>query len=259
MIAAERTVDASATTLPPVVRAMEHGRLERVIVRGLSVAELERLLGIVLDMELPPSTLKRLHRTSGGNPFYAIEVAPRCSVGQGGGSARAAAAGQPVGTDPDRIGALSPAAADVVLHASALSQPTVGMIETAVGEDVASKGLAEAGEAGVLLVEAGVLRFAHPLLAAEAYAQAGADRRRAVIHRGRAGRRTGGTCEAHGPGGRRAGRHRGCRPRAGGRTRPPARCAGRCSRARRASRGAYPARRRRARRSSVSLWQPDTC
>ena len=181
LIAAERTVDASASTLPPVVRAMEHGRLERVIVRGLSVAELERLLGNVLEMDLPPSTLKRLHRTSGGNPFYAIEIARAMQR-------RGKAADQRDLPLPDslselirdRIGALSPAAADVVLHAAALSQPTVGMIETAVGEDVASQGLAEAGEAGVLRVEAGVLRFAHPLLAAEAYAQAGVDRRRAV-------------------------------------------------------------------------------
>ena len=43
-----------------------------------------------------------------------------------------------------------------------------------------AQGLAEAEEAGVLRVEAGVLRFAHPLLAAEAYAEAGVDRRRAV-------------------------------------------------------------------------------
>ena len=181
LIAAERTVDASASTLPPVVRAMEHGRLERVIVRGLSVAELERLLGNVLEMDLPPSTLKRLHRTSGGNPFYAIEIAR--AMQRRGKTADQRDLPLPDSLSElirDRIGALSPAAADVVLHAAALSQPTVGMIETAVGADVAAPGLAEAGEAGVLRVEAGVLRFAHPLLAAEAYAQAGVDRRRAV-------------------------------------------------------------------------------
>ncbi len=181
LIAAERTVDPSATTLPPVVRAMEHSRLERVSVRGLSVTELERLIGDGLGMDLPPSTLKRLHRTSGGNPFYAIEIARAMQR-------RGQRADQPELPLPDslselirdRIGTLSPAAAEVVLHAAALSQPTVLMVETAVGEDVAARGLTEAGEAGVLRVEAEVLRFAHPLLAAEAYAQASVDRRRAV-------------------------------------------------------------------------------
>ena len=141
LIAAERTVDASATTLPPVVRAMEHGRLERVSVRGLSVAELERLIGSVLEMELPPSTLKRLHRTSGGNPFYAIEIAR--AMQRRGKTADQRELPLPDSLSElirDRIGALSPAAADVVLHAAALSQPTVGMVETAVGEEVADPG-----------------------------------------------------------------------------------------------------------------------
>ena len=127
LIAAERTVDASATTLPPVVRAMEHGRLERVTVRGLSVTELERLIGNVLEMELPPSTLKRLHRTSGGNPFFAIEIAR--AMQRRGKSVDQRELPLPDSLSElirDRIGALSPAAADVVLHAAALSQPTVG-------------------------------------------------------------------------------------------------------------------------------------
>ena len=254
LIAAERTVDASATTLPPVVRAMEHGRLERVIVRGLSVAELERLLGNVLEMELPPSTLKRLHRTSGGNPFYAIEIARAMQR-------RGKAADQRDLPLPDslselirdRIGALSPAAADVVLHAAALSQPTVGMIETAVGEDVANHGLAEAGEAGVLRVEAG-----RPPVRASTPGGGGLcpggcrPAESGAPYRGRAGRRAGGAGEAHGTGGRGAGRRRGGRTRTGGRTRPPARCAGRGRRAHRASGRTYPARRRGRSGASVS-------
>jgi DNA-binding CsgD family transcriptional regulator len=182
LIAAERTVDPSAT-LPPVVRAVEHGRLERVNVRGLSVGELERLLGNVLEMDLPPSTLKRLHRTSGGNPFYAIEIAR--AMQRRGKTADQRELPLPDSLSElirDRIGALSPAAAEVVLHAAALSQPTVHIVEAALGADAAARGLAEAGEAGVLRVEAGLLRFAHPLLAAEAYAQAGVEQRR-LVHR----------------------------------------------------------------------------
>lgn len=183
LIAAERTVEASAT-LPPVVRAIEHGRLERVNVRGLSVAALERLLSTVLEMDLPPTTLKRLHRTSGGNPFYAIEIAR--AMQRRGKTADHRELPLPdslSGLIRDRISALSPAATEVVLHAAALSQPTVRIVEAAVGAEMAAEGLADAGAAGVLRVEGGLLRFTHPLLAAEAYAQAVVERRRAV-HRG---------------------------------------------------------------------------
>jgi DNA-binding CsgD family transcriptional regulator len=180
LIAAQRTVEPSAM-LPPVLRAVEHSRLERLSVRGLSIAELERLLSSVLEMEMPPSTLKRLHRTSGGNPFYAIEIA-RAMKGRGktADHRELPLPDSLSGLIRDRISALPPAAAEVVLHAAALSQPTVRIIEAAVGADVAAAGLADAGDAGVLRVEGGLLRFAHPLLAAEAYAQAGVDRRRAA-------------------------------------------------------------------------------
>ena len=178
LIAAQRTMESQAD-LPPVIRAVEHGRLERIPIAGLSLADLDRLLGAVLEMHLPPSTLKRLHRTSGGNPFYAIEIAR--ALQRRGTSADQRELTVPdslAGLVRDRVAALPPAAADVVLHAAALSQPTMSLVETAVGPDVAAQGVADAIEAGVLRADTDLLRFAHPLLAAEAYAHAGVDRRR---------------------------------------------------------------------------------
>ena len=180
LIAAERTV-AATSILPPVIRAVEHGSLQRIRVGGLSLPELDRLLETVLEMELPPSTLKRLHKTSGGNPFYAIEIAR--ALQRRGTSADHRELTVPdslAGLVRDRIAALPPVAADVVLHAAALSHPTVSLVEAAVGAEVAARGVADATDAGVLTVEADVLRFAHPLLAAEAYAQASVDRRQAA-------------------------------------------------------------------------------
>jgi DNA-binding CsgD family transcriptional regulator len=180
LIAAERSAEPTPN-LPPVIRAVEHGRLDRISVRGLSLTDLDRLLASVLDMELPPSTLKRLHRTSGGNPFYAIEIARALQRRETTADQRDLMLPDSLaGLIRDRIAALPQAAADVVLHAAALSQPTASLVEAAVGPDVAAQGVADAIEAGVLSAEAGLLRFAHPLLAAEAYAQASVDRRRAV-------------------------------------------------------------------------------
>jgi len=130
-----------------------------------------------------PSTLKRLHRTSGGNPFYAVEIARALQ--------RRGLTGV-VGDLPlpdtlselvrDRLDALSEAASDVVVHASALSQPATGTIVAAVGEEIARAGLADAAAAGVLTDDDGLVRFSHPLLAAEAYAGLDEARRR-HLHR----------------------------------------------------------------------------
>ncbi|HYI65759.1 MAG TPA: AAA family ATPase [Candidatus Limnocylindrales bacterium] len=180
LIAAERTA-APTSALPPVIRAVEHARLQRISVGGLSLADLDQLLGSVLEMDLPPSTLKRLHRASGGNPFYAIEIAR--SMQRRGRNADLREFRLPdslAGLVHDRIGALPPAAAEVVLHAAALSQPTMPIVRAAVGVDRAVRGLAEANEAGVLMAEGDVLRFAHPLLAAEAYQRAETQHRRAA-------------------------------------------------------------------------------
>jgi len=82
----------------------------------------------------------------------------------------------------DRLGALSPAAAAVVVDASALSHPTVGMLEALVGRDTATAGLADAATADITTIDGTLVRFTHPLLAAEAYAGLG-EARRHDLHR----------------------------------------------------------------------------
>jgi tetratricopeptide (TPR) repeat protein len=135
-------------------------------------------------VNLPPSTVSRVHRASGGNPFYAIEIARAL---QRRGLTRLE--GQLRLPDTlaalvrDRLEALSDAAEVVVAHASALSQPTVEVIDAAVASRVSGAGLADAVAAAVVTVDGNLIRFAHPLLAGEAYARLREGERREVHRR----------------------------------------------------------------------------
>ena len=170
VVAGQRTAGAGSG-MPPLIGAMAAERVTTLRLAPLSAAHTEQLLAETLNLHLAPSTMKRLHRTSGGNPFYAVEIARAL---QRRGLTRV------VGELPlpdtlrglvrDRLDALSDEASAVVVHASALSQPATRTIVAAVGDETARAGLADATAAGVLTEDAGLVRFSHPLLAAEAYA-----------------------------------------------------------------------------------------
>ncbi|HUH08256.1 MAG TPA: LuxR C-terminal-related transcriptional regulator [Egibacteraceae bacterium] len=82
----------------------------------------------------------------------------------------------------ERLASLSPAAREVVTHAAALSQPAASHLEMALGPEAARIGLEEARAADVIASGDGAIRFAHPLLAAEAYGAMGETERR-ELHR----------------------------------------------------------------------------
>jgi DNA-binding NarL/FixJ family response regulator len=144
---------------------LERGSLTRIEVGPLSLGGLHHLLGAHLGAAPPRPTLARITETSGGNPFFALELARALGGAEPGDplplprSLHDLVAG--------RIEALSPAARDAALLAAALSRPTV----QAVGATPTV--LHEAEAAGVLVVERDRIRFSHPLLAAAVYGAAG--------------------------------------------------------------------------------------
>ncbi len=175
LVVAERSA-AGAGGRPSVVAALAAERITDLSVAPLSPADIDRLLAEVLGLHLAPSKLKRVHRTSGGNPFYAVEIG------------RAFQARGSTGEVPlpesltsllrGRLAALSTDARDVVNHAAAVSQPTAALLEAAIGRQRARDGMAEARKSAVLSADDDPIRFTHPLLSAEAYAGiAEADRR----------------------------------------------------------------------------------
>ena len=167
-------------------RAVPEGRLERLTPGPLSLAALHHLIRDRLGSAPPRPALARLADASGGNPFLALEIARALGADW---SVLAGGAPLPVPRDlqaiaRERVDGLSARGRYASLVAAAVSRPTRELILKAVApEDDAGTGLLEAEEAGVLVTEAGRLRFTHPLLASALYGSATPERRRR-LHEG---------------------------------------------------------------------------
>jgi DNA-binding CsgD family transcriptional regulator len=139
----------------------------------LTIAAPHHLIRDRLGRTLPRPLLVRVAASSGGNPFYALEIARALLDSP---APLRAGQGLPV---PDtlkqllvrRLRTLSTGARHFLLAASAISHPTVGALERALGEDVTGA-LDEAEEAGMVDLEGARIRFAHPLFASVVYSSA---------------------------------------------------------------------------------------
>ena len=168
VIASERT--RVATVAPAILAELPADRVVRLPVRPLSAEEADRLLDDSLNLRLSPTTLRRVHRMAGGNPFHVLEIG-RAVVA---GGADQASGHVPLpeslgGLLRARLASLSADAREVAAHVAALSHPTAALVEAALGPERASSGLAEAREAEVLAAGDDPIRFTHPLLATELY------------------------------------------------------------------------------------------
>jgi DNA-binding CsgD family transcriptional regulator len=165
----------------PLVVAAFAGPVERVHVGPLGVDAMGLLLDRILDTRFRRPALARIHAESGGNPFFAIEIARavrRAGVDIGLGVLELPAEmSHLVG---GRLDALPPHTREPLAAIAALAQPTPELLEMAFTG--AAKAIGAAVDGGVLEIETDRLRFTHPLLAAAAYARLDEDERR-VLHR----------------------------------------------------------------------------
>jgi DNA-binding CsgD family transcriptional regulator len=168
---------AAAGTEPSSLEpALPSSRIERIRVGPLSVGAIQAVLVEQLGRVFARPTLVRIHETSGGNPFYAIELA------------------RALGPDVDptlplpvpetleelvaaRLAGLPSAAREGLVLASALGDPSLKLLHAAGIDDHA---LESARAAHVIEVTNGLVRFAHPLLSSVLYqGLSSAERRRA--------------------------------------------------------------------------------
>ena len=163
-----------------LARALPEERLGRIAPGPLSLAALHHLVKARLGSSLPRPLLARLADASGGNPFFALEMA-RALAGRAGDHS----AGEPLPVPQSleelvaaRVSGLSAPARQVLLATTALSHPTAATLAQALPADDVQAGLLEAEEAGVLVTEQDRVRFSHPLLASFVYGSASAERRR---------------------------------------------------------------------------------
>jgi DNA-binding CsgD family transcriptional regulator len=162
-------------------RALPAHQLTTVEVGPLDASDLHHVLQSHLGVVLPKPRLEEVRQASDGNPFYALEIV-RMLQRRG----VPVDAGQPLPVPASlhdlvhgRLLALSPVSRDYLLAAAAQAQPTVSLAEVVSGVD-REKGLGPALAARVVEVEAGRIRFTHPLLAAGAYEIADPGRRTEV-------------------------------------------------------------------------------
>jgi DNA-binding CsgD family transcriptional regulator len=162
-------------------RAVPDDRLRVVDVGGLSVGATHELLRARLGATFPRPTLIRLWETSRGNPFFALELA---SALQRKGGTLAPGEELPIPSDLGellhaRINGLGAAALEVARAVAALADPTVTLVEAALGAHF-DPGLAEALDARMLELDGQRLRFTHPLLSAAVAARQTPARRRSL-------------------------------------------------------------------------------
>jgi len=169
-----------------LARALPEERLARIVPRPLSLAALHHLVKSRVGSSLPRPLLARLAEASGGNPFFALEIARALAS-----RAEDHAAGEPLPVPRSleelvvaRVGGVSAAARQVALAAAAVSRPTASVLADALSaEHDFGAALVEAEEAGILVSERERIRFAHPLLASVIYGSASPERRRQLHKR----------------------------------------------------------------------------
>ena len=180
VVLASRGVDADVPLA--LDQALPGEAVRRLLVGPLSGDSLERLVRARLGVHLGPPALRQLEAASGGNPYFALELARSLAerdvpLGPGEplpvpGSLRTLLG--------ERLADLAPAVREVALTVSALARPTVALVEASLRSADPAAALAGAVDAGVLEIDGDRLRFAHPLIASVVYADAPAPQRRTL-------------------------------------------------------------------------------
>jgi DNA-binding CsgD family transcriptional regulator len=166
---------------PPLglVRAMADDVFTRLRIGPLSLGALNELLRTRLDFSCARPTLRRLVEESGGNPFFALELARALQRRD-----LRIEPGQPLPVPPslhglvaDHLAALPTRTHEALLVAALAFEASVELVGRALEGDPWER-LLPAAEADVIRLEGNVLRFTHPLLASAVQASVDARRRR---------------------------------------------------------------------------------
>ncbi len=165
-------------------RALPDRCLHRLVVGPLTLQATRDMLRSQLATGFPRSVLLRIHETSAGNPFFALELG-RALIRRGIERGRGAALLVPSNLRDlvrDRLSELALPVRQVLLTVSAASQPTVPLVAEAIGGPTAEDDIEAAVNAGVIEGNGGLIRLKHPLLASVLHSES-STRTRRDIHR----------------------------------------------------------------------------
>lgn len=157
--------------------------LTRLRIRPLPLGGLHALIAARLGHTLPRPTITRIHDISGGNPFFALELAARTATGES----------DAIVDLPDtlsalvrgRIGDADDEESTVLLAAASTAAPTVELIAQGAGltETRVVELLDSAASRAIVGLDGNRVRFTHPLFATGVYTGATPARRRAMHRR----------------------------------------------------------------------------
>lgn len=162
-------------------------QVSRLRIGPLSLAALHKLVRERLDLALTHPLAARLTRASGGNPFYALEIARLIKQEGLDAADLGASLAIPRGlryAAASRIARLAPPAREAVVAAFALARPTEDVLEAdLVLAGHPAGGIELAVQAQTLELGEGRVELAHPLLGSAAYAELTGTQRRALHSR----------------------------------------------------------------------------
>jgi ATP/maltotriose-dependent transcriptional regulator MalT len=181
VLVTERSEPGSGTAAAWLQLARPDG-MARIRLGPLSLGGLHTLISMRLGRSFPRPTMVRIAELSGGNPFYALELAR--AIKTGSNSASPMLPGTLAELMRTRIGLLDSDVRDLLLAAACVAGPTVDLLAQATGTTVERtvELLDEAQGKGLIAIDGNRVRFTHPLLARGVYTHAGPARRR-KMHR----------------------------------------------------------------------------
>ena len=169
LVVALRT-DGRGDPMPPLGLGAWRSGVEHVEVGALSATDLGAVLAHHMVAPPPRPRVELITQRSAGNPMFALELARR-------GTDRESVPRTLHQAVLERLRDLAPEAREAINVAATMLEPREDrLLDAGVGRS----GLAAAVSADVLMLDAGVVRFSHPLLASIAYDTLGADERRQI-------------------------------------------------------------------------------
>lgn len=160
-----------------IEKALADENVRRLPLRPLSVGALHMLLRDRVHRAFARQTLLRIHERSGGNPFYALELAR--ALGSEVDLTQPLPVPQTLeGLVRARLTGLPATTREALALAAAFGAPSTSLLERA---GVDPRALDAAVAANVIEHGDGALRFSHPLLSSVLYADLADDRQR--VHR----------------------------------------------------------------------------
>src|SRR5262245_41984872 len=154
----------------------------RVRLRPLGIHDLHAAVSARLRRPFSRPTMGRIHEVSGGNPFYAIELAR--AIAERAPGVETSLPRTLADVVRARLSGLDSEVHAALIAASCMASPTVELVSSAtINHDDRMIELLESAESkGIIAIDGNRIQFAHPLLARGVYTEAAPGRRR-TMHR----------------------------------------------------------------------------